>query len=116
MSLWGKAIDSYEQDVHPLAGMPQPEKNGQWHIAVAHGYYVSAKPALFPSYNITQEEIVTPGWDYVALGHVITFKCVCNDPVKAYYCGSPSVFDTVAVVDLKDETGAQVTRCSLEHE
>lgn len=37
ISLWGKSIDSYEHDVRPLAGIPRPQGNGQWHIAVAHG-------------------------------------------------------------------------------
>ena len=113
MSLWGKSIDSYEHDVQPLAGIPRPQGNGQWHIAVAHGYYVGAEPPLFPSYQITEEEIVTSGWDYIALGHLVTFGCVCNEPVKAYYCGSPSLSGTVAIVDLAEETGVQVTRYSL---
>ena len=113
VSLWGKSMDSYENDVRPLAGIPQPQKNGQWHVAVAHGYYVDTDPPLFPSYHITQEEIATSGWDYIALGHVVTFKCVCDEPVKAYYCGSPSLSGTVAIVDLGEETGVQVTPYSL---
>ena len=110
--VWGKCIDCYN-DVRPLAGIPRPQGNGRWHIAVAHGYCVGAKPPLFPSYHITQEEIVTSGWDYIALGHHPIFRCVCSEPVKAYYCGSPSLFGTVAIVDLAEETGVQVTPCSL---
>ena len=113
ISLWGKSIDSYEHDVRPLAGIPPPQGNGRWHIAVAHGYYVSAEPPLFPSYHITEEEIVTSGWDYIALGHSIIFRCVCNEPVKAYYCGSPSLSGTLAIIDLAEETGVQVTQHSL---
>lgn len=111
--LWGKCHDSYSGDSQPLGGIPQPQQNGQWHVAVAHGYYVSVEPPRFPSYHITQEEIVTSGWDYIALGHVVTFKCVCDEPVKAYYSGSPSVNSTVAIVDLAEETGVQVTCYSL---
>ena len=113
VSLWGKPIDSYAHNVRPLAGIPWPQRNGHWHIAVAHGYYVSVEPPLFPSYHITREEIVTSGWDYIAMGHLITFGCVCNGPVKAYYCGSPSVSGTVAIVDLAEKTGVQVTCYSL---
>jgi len=113
VSLWGKPINSYVHNVLPLAGIPRPQENGQWHIAVAHGYYVSVEPALFPSYHITQDEIVTSGWDYIALGHLIDFRCVCNEPVKAYYCGSPSISGTVAIVDLAEGTGVQVTCYSL---
>jgi len=112
VSLWGKPIDSYKNDVLPLAGIPCPQANGQWNIAVAHGYYVDSEPPLFPSYHIAREEIVASGWDYIALGHVVTFRCVCQEPA-AYYCGSPSLFDTVAIVDLTEKMGVQVTCYSL---
>ena len=113
VSLWGRAFDSYEGDFLPLVGIPQPQMDGQWHIAVAHGYYVSDEPPLFPSFHITQEEIVTSGWDYVALGHLVTFKCVSDGPVKAFYCGSPSASGAVAIIDLAEEIGVQVTRYSI---
>lgn len=113
VSLWGKSMDSYIDDVLPMAGIPQPQRNGQWHIAVAHGYYVTEEPALFPSYHITQNEIVTSGWDYIALGHEITFRCVCPEPV-AYYSGSPSLSGLAAIVDLSEQAGVQVTPYSLK--
>jgi len=111
--LWGKAIDSYEHDVRPLAGLPRPVGNAQWNVAVAHGYYISRELPLLPSYHITEEEIVTSGWDYIALGHLVTFRCVCDEPVKAYYSGSPSFAGTVAIVDLAEEFGIQVRPYSL---
>jgi len=109
VTLWGKPHDSYEHDVRPLVGIPHPQRNGRWHVAVAHGYYVGAELPLHPSYHITEEEIAGSGWDYIALGHVASFRCVCNEPVKAYYSGSPSVSGTVAIVELAEETGIQVT-------
>lgn len=111
VSVWGKSINSYD-DVRPLAGIPQPQKNGYWHVAVAHGYYIGAGAALFPSYHITEEEIAGSGWDYIALGHIITFGCVCSEPV-ACYSGSPSLTGAAALVELTEETGVQVTRCSF---
>ena len=113
ITMWGKSHDSYYSDVQPLTGIPQPSGNGRWHIAVAHGFYVSKTGPVFPSYNITHEEIVASGWDYIALGHLETFRCVCDEPVKAYYCGSPSFSGTVAIVDLAEEKGVQVNRYSL---
>lgn len=113
VSVWGKSIDSYLNDIRPLAGIPRPRENGRWHIATANGYYVDAESPIYPSYRITPEEIVSSGWDYIALGHLITFRCVCNEPVKAYYCGSPSLSGTVAIVDLAEETGVQVIPYSL---
>jgi len=113
VSVWGRCIDSHN-DVQPLNGIPRPQGSGQWNIAVAHGYYVSTDPPLFPSYHITEEEIVTSGWDYIALGHIPVFRCVCREPVTAFYCGSPTFTGTVAVVELDDETGVQVACCGLE--
>jgi len=111
--LWGKPILSYDDDARPMAGIPGPQNNGQWHVAVAHGYYVTNPSPYFTSYNITHEEIVTSGWDYIALGHVVNFRCVCEEPVKACYCGSPSQTGGVAIVDLAEDTGVQVSSYSL---
>ena len=113
VSVWGKPITSFMSDIQPLAGIPRRQSNRQWHIAVAHGYYVDTQPPAFPSLHITQEEIVTSGWDYIALGHSVGFRCVCDEPVKACYCGSPSVSGTVAIVNLAEETGVQVNCYSL---
>jgi DNA repair exonuclease SbcCD nuclease subunit len=111
--LWGKPHDSYGSDLQPLAGIPVPHGNGRWHIALAHGYYIEDEASLFRAYHITEEEIITSGWDYIALGHVPAFKCVSDEPVKTYYPGSPSISGTVAIVDLDERTGVQVNRCVL---
>ena len=63
--------------------------------------------------RFAQEEMGGSGWDYIALGHSITFECVYNEPVKAYYCGSPSTSGTVAIVDFAEDTGVQVICHSL---
>ena len=113
ISVWGKPIASYDGDFQPLVGTPRLQGNGQWHIAVAHGYYVSTEHPLFPSYHITHEEIVNSHQDYIALGHSPVFRCICSEPVKAYYCDSPTLSGAVALVDLTEEAGVQVTRSSL---
>ena len=110
ISVWGKPIASYGSDAHPLAGIPQHREKGQWHIAVAHGHYTDTLSGFERSFPITHEEIVASHQDYIALGHSARFRCVCSGPVKAYYCDSPSLFGTVAIVDLDetDETRVQV--------
>lgn len=113
VSIWGKCIDSYDVDVLPLEGMPQPQGNGWWHIAVAHGYYVGSETPLFPSYHIFQEEVISSGRSYIALGHLPMFQAVCLAPV-AYYCGSPSMSGSVALVELDEETGVRVNQYMLE--
>lgn len=116
VSVWGKPLISYGGDMRPLSGMPQPEEDGQWHIAVAHGYYDDTESHSQRSFPISQEEIVTSHQDYIALGHCPVFRCLCDEPVKAYYCDSPSGSfpeNTVNIVDLVEGAGVQVTRCSL---
>lgn len=112
VSLWGKSICSEDHDVRPLEGIPLPSDNGRWNIAVAHGYYVSTSPPLFPSYHITKEEIAGLKWDYIALGHVPVFRCISSDPAT-YYSGSPSFSGTAALVEFSEENGTVVTRCLL---
>jgi len=108
--LWGKPITYYGDNIRPLAGIPKFHKNGFWHIAVAHGYYVDTDFPSFPSLHISTEEVVDSGQDYIAMGHRPVFDCVCDEPVKAYYSGSPFVSGTAAIVDLTDREGVQVTR------
>ncbi|MDP3879133.1 MAG: DNA repair exonuclease [Dehalococcoidales bacterium] len=113
ISLWGKPIDTYENDVHPMKGIPEPGDDGLWHVAVAHGHYVSNGPHIFPSYHITREEIFNSGWDYIALGHHPVYECIGDDPVLACYSGSPSMSGKVVIVDLAEDTGVQISRYSI---
>ena len=113
VTVWGKPINSYGGDLQPLAGVPPRGGEAQWHIAMAHGCYVGSAPHPYYSFQIRQEEIVASQRDYIALGHWATFNCICDGSVKAYYCGSPSLLGTAAIVDLRDGTGVQVTRCCL---
>ncbi len=113
VSIWGKCINSYDVDVLPLEGMPHPQQNGWWHVAVGHGYYVDGESPIFPSYHIRREEVVDSGRDYIALGHLPIFRGVCLEPVT-YYCGSPVMSGSVALVELDEEVGVRVTQCMLE--
>lgn len=107
LAVWGKPITSYEADHRPMAGIP-PRGKERWQIAVAHGYYVGVRNDQIHSFQISEEEIVQSCQDYVALGHWGAFRCVCDEPVKAYYPGSASGTGMVAIVDLLDKVGVQV--------
>jgi DNA repair exonuclease SbcCD nuclease subunit len=107
LAVWGKPITSYEADHRPMAAIP-PRGKERWQIAVAHGYYVGVRNDQIYSLQISEEEIVQSSHDYVALGHWGAFRCVCDEPVKAYYPGSASGTGTVAIVDLLDKVGVQV--------
>lgn len=112
ISIWGKSIDSEKEDVRPLKGIPEPDRNGHWNIAVAHGFYVDRYPALFPSYHITNEEISGLTWDYIALGHIPIFRHISSEP-QVYYSGSPTYSNTSAIVELSEDNGVIVTCCEV---
>jgi exonuclease SbcD len=113
VSIWGRPIDTYLGDFHPMQSKTHQQiDSGLWNIAMAHGYFVDTQSPSFPSYHITEHEIAENKWDYVALGHVPTFRCVCTKPV-AYYSGSPLISGTAALVDLDEEAGVHVARCLL---
>ena len=113
LSVWGRPLTSYAGMLQPLAGASQNQGGRQWHIAVAHGYYVGSGPPSFSSYDVGWEEIVSSRQDYIALGHVAIFRCVCDEPVKAYYSGGPPICGTVNIVNLSEENGVEVTPCPL---
>lgn len=101
VAVWGKPIISYGDNIRPLAGISSRNEE-KWRIAVAHGYYVGASTNHEVSFQISEREIIESAHDYIALGHLPSFQCVCDKPVKAYYSGSPSYFGKVAIVDFHD--------------
>lgn len=116
LNIWGKPIISFLEDCRPMAGVPTRRIEGNWHIAVAHGYYADGAPPPFPRLGITQEEIDNSSQDYIALGHWDRYKCLCESPVTAYYCDSPAAaypYNNANIVDLSPDTGVKVTRHTL---
>lgn len=110
ITLWGKPVMSYNDDMTPLEGIPRPEGNGNWNVAVAHGFYIGKDPPYSPGYPITRREIVESGWDYIALGHVPVFRVICDEPVLACYSGSPQASNGFLMVELDQETGIKLRR------
>ncbi|MFC1962236.1 exonuclease SbcCD subunit D [Chloroflexota bacterium] len=104
LAIWGKAINSYEGEFRPMAGVP-PRGGEDWQIAVAHGYYAGDSIDKVYSYQISEAEIVQSGYDYVALGHWGVFRCVCDRPVKSCYSGSASQTGKAVIVDLLGDGG-----------
>lgn len=109
LAVWGKPVTDAESDFRPMSGIP-PRGKERWQIAVAHGHYVGAHFQRADMYQISQEEIVESCYDYVALGHWPSFCCVCDAPVKAFYCGAASETGTVAIVDFF-QSGEIEVRC-----
>jgi exonuclease SbcD len=110
ITLWGKPMMSYDDRISPLEGIPRPEVQGYWNIAVAHGFYIGNDPHYSPSYQITRREIDESGRDYIALGHIPVFKVISDEPVVACYSGSPQTSGGFLIVDLDEETGIKLRR------
>jgi len=109
MAFWGKSLDSYETDMHPLAGLPAPRRD-RWNIIVAHGYHANGSSPPLRGLPISDEDIAASmHWDYVALGHIPIFRCVSVEKPVAYYSGAISVVGTAALVEFAEGTGVRVT-------
>lgn len=110
LAIWGKPLASYSGKTRPLVGIPArgPER---WRVAVAHGYYAGDSPDQKYSFQITQNEIMQSGCDYVALGHWSEFRCVGDGTVTACYSGSASQANKVAVVELSEDGVRVKSQC-----
>jgi len=106
VSIWGNPIDTYN-DLLPLQGMPWPEADGHWNIALAHGWVVESAPLDKRAFLIMQDDLIDTGWDYIALGHIPRFQIVCDRPI-ACYSGSPTESNTMALVELDGQNGVRV--------
>jgi len=98
LAVWGKPVTDYGGGLRPMSGVP-PRGAERWQVAVAHGHYIRGSLPGTDSYPIYHEELVNSGRDYVALGHWSNFYCVCQAPVKAFYCGAAVETGTCAIVD-----------------
>ena len=103
LAIWGKPINSYEDDLRPMTGIP-PRSKERWQIAIAHGCYTDNLTNKSYRLPISEKEIVESGYDYVALGHWGTFRSVCDGSVKACYSGSTCP----VIVDLLKDGEVQV--------
>jgi DNA repair exonuclease SbcCD nuclease subunit len=111
LTVWGKPVIDHEPAFNPIAGIPAPEGNG-WHVAVAHGLLVPDDQASDRSSPIRLGEISGSRWDYIALGHVHSFRDVSQGMLVACYSGTPvhaghylEGSGAVLIVDLDEERG-----------
>ena len=70
-----------------LAPLPECRYN----VCLAHGSVAGAGPALDPREEPLRLEELCGGFDYVALGHWHSHRCVRPNGPPAYYSGSPEI-------------------------
>ncbi|MBI4339703.1 MAG: DNA repair exonuclease [Chloroflexi bacterium] len=114
LSVWGRPVYEHSPSFRPLEGLAQRPQEG-WYVAMAHGLVIEGAAAAGRSSPITRGELATADCDYVALGHVHSFRDVtCGGP-PAYYSGAPSGARnrTAALVTLSPEAGVSVEAVHL---
>ncbi len=87
-TVWGKGMVEHDHKFRPLAGV-LPRYRDDWHIGMAHGYFVDGNEEQRSSL-ITPAEIAQSGLDYLALGHVHVFADVSQGETKTCYPGTPA--------------------------
>jgi DNA repair exonuclease SbcCD nuclease subunit len=114
LSIWGQSLTSYGGDMEPFAAMPNMPTDNQWHIAIGHGYAMPPNGRDWASFQISSCDLEKSQRHYVALGDCHAYRCISDEPVKAYYSGAPSSGShTVAVVDLVSAQCVDVSAHSL---
>ncbi|MBI4336266.1 MAG: DNA repair exonuclease [Chloroflexi bacterium] len=118
LAVWGRAMQEHLPSFRPLGGVPA--RNGApWYVGVAHGLCMDAQDTYPRSSPIFSEEIVSSGFDYLALGHVHQFTEVSRGNVRAAYSGAPAPVyageraGEVALVHLDPVQGVKVERVVL---
>jgi DNA repair exonuclease SbcCD nuclease subunit len=114
LSVWGSPVYNHEPSFHPLEGVCSRPFGG-WYIVMAHGLVMDEHVGPLRSSPITYDELKQVDCDYIALGHIHTFRDVTSEGAPAFYSGAPSGSQpaTVALVTLDPIDGVSVERVLL---
>ena len=110
LSVWGRAMTEHTPEYRPLQGAPA-KSDLCWNVGLAHGQVVNTETEYVSS-TISEDEIRTSGFDYLALGHVHvwqdyqlgnTLACYPGSPVKAFATTRGGFFAMLTLQDGKVE-------------
>lgn len=87
-TVWGKGMVEHDYTYRPIAGVA-PRHRDDWHIGMAHGYFVDDEETQRSSL-ILPHEVEQSGLDYLALGHVHVYTDLSQGATKACYPGTPA--------------------------
>lgn len=110
LEVWGVPHTSYA-DMTPLPA--QRLRSMRWHIAVAHGHWVTGPHDAHRGWLIHDHEIGATQADYVALGHWDRAAQAGDGSIPAYYSGSPDLAKSVNIARFS-AAGVTVTRHPLK--
>ncbi|HEY5476333.1 MAG TPA: metallophosphoesterase [Tepidiformaceae bacterium] len=88
--IWGRAYRDSDWHFRPLAGLPGRQDH-RWHIAMAHGHFVTTGGDMSRSLLMHESEIAAAAgnWDYLAFGHWEPHADVSTAGAIAVYSGAP---------------------------
>lgn len=109
LTLWGRPVYNHVPEFHPLEGLPPRPEEG-WYVALGHGIVTDGKTFLLRASPILERELAAADCDYIALGHVHTFRNVTQGAAAACYSGASvnGSASTAAIVRLDPEAGVIV--------
>jgi len=114
---WGRAYTDADLHFRPLDGIPEPSREGMWHVAVGHGHFIEDHEDSYRHQLIRSGEIERSGWDYIALGHWDHVHDVSRGSTVAGYSGAPIpiadgrrslITGMAAIVTMDPEAGVSV--------
>jgi DNA repair exonuclease SbcCD nuclease subunit len=87
VTFFGRPVLDHDPTFRPIADLPPRPVQG-WGIVVGHGLVVDDERAGERGSPIYPSDLAAVDWDYVALGHVATFRVVQSEPVPVCYAGN----------------------------
>ncbi|HZQ59496.1 MAG TPA: metallophosphoesterase [Acidimicrobiales bacterium] len=87
VTFFGRPVLDHDPAFRPLADLPPRPERG-WGVVVGHGLVMDVEGAAERGSPIYPSDLAAVDWDYVALGHVATFRVVQSAPVPVCYAGN----------------------------
>ena len=116
LTVWGRPVYEHIPEFHPLAGMPRRPEDG-WFVAMGHGLVSDGTQFRFRGSPILHSELAAADCDYIALGHVHTYRNVTCGAAVAYYSGASvnGNASTAAIVRLDPGAGVTVQPVAIPY-
>ncbi len=87
VTFFGRPVLDHDPSFRPLAELP-PRPDRGWGVVVGHGLVIDHERPVERGSPIYPSDLAAIDWDYVALGHVATFRVVQSEPVPVCYAGN----------------------------
>lgn len=103
LQVWGRGMPEHTPENDPLTGLPRVERDGSWHVALAHGYLMDRPNGRSSPIIPARHREAIESFDYLALGHHHLATQLNFEGTLITDSGSPTAGTrrrTYAIVDL----------------